>query len=54
MQLMGGGTTVLMVSHNLEQIREMCSRVIWLNKGQVQMNGDTKDVCEAYHLYQIR
>ena len=33
MQLMGGGTTVLMVSHNLEQIREMCSRVIWLEQG---------------------
>lgn len=52
MQLMGGGTTVLMVSHNLEQIREMCSRVIWLNKGQVQMNGDTNAVCDAYHQFQ--
>lgn len=52
MQLMGGGTTVLMVSHNLEQIREMCSRVIWLNKGQVQMKGDTNAVCDAYHQFQ--
>lgn len=53
MQLMGGGTTVLMVSHNLEQIREMCSRVIWLNKGQVQMNGETNAVCDAYHQFQM-
>ena len=53
MSLMNGGTTVLMVSHNLEQIREMCSRVIWLNHGQVQMNGDTNEVCNAYHEFQM-
>ena len=51
--LMDGGTTVLMVSHNLEQIREMCSRVIWLCHGQVRMNGDTNEVCDAYHRFQI-
>ena len=53
MQLMGGGTTVLMVGHNLEQIREMCRRVIWLNKGQVQMNGETNAICDAYHPFQM-
>ena len=52
--MMGGGTTVLMVSHDLEQIQRMCSRVIWLNKGQIQMNGATAEVCEAYHQYQMR
>ena len=52
--MMGGGTTVLMVSHDLEQIQRMCSRVIWLNKGQIQMNGVTAEVCEAYHQYQMR
>ena len=30
MELMAGGTTVLYVSHNLDQIREMCNRVVWL------------------------
>jgi len=53
MSLMNGGTTVLMVSHNLEQIREMCSRVIWLNHGKVQMNGQTNEVCDAYHEFQL-
>ena len=48
MELMSGGTTVLFVSHNLEQIREMCSRVVWLEHGTVQMVGDTKEVCDAY------
>lgn len=48
LELMGGGTTVLFVSHSLEQIREMCDRVIWLEHGQVKMYGDTQEVCDAY------
>ena len=52
--LMSGGTTVLMVSHNLAQIRGMCSRVIWLNKGQIRMNGPTEEVCDAYHQFQMQ
>ncbi len=49
MELMGGGTTVLFVSHALEQIRNMCSRVIWLDHGKVKMIGKADDVCDAYH-----
>ena len=48
MELMGGGTTVLFVSHNLEQIREMCDKVIWLEQGRVKMAGPTDEVCDAY------
>lgn len=48
LELMGGGTTVLFVSHSLEQIREMCDRVIWLDHGQMKMYGDTQEVCDAY------
>ena len=48
LELMGGGTTVLFVSHSLEQIREMCDHVIWLEHGTVQMYGETQAVCDAY------
>jgi ABC-2 type transport system ATP-binding protein/lipopolysaccharide transport system ATP-binding protein len=48
MELMGGGTTVLFVSHSLEQIREMCNRVVWLEHGQVKMVGKADEVCDAY------
>lgn len=48
MELMGGGTTVLFVSHNLNQIREMCNRVIWLEHGHTKMIGDSEEVCSAY------
>ncbi len=50
MDLMGGGTTVLFVSHSLEQIREMCKRVVWLDQGQIKMIGDAEEVCGAYVL----
>ena len=48
MELMSGGTTVLFVSHNLDQIREMCDRVLWLDHGNVKMIGNTAEVCDAY------
>lgn len=48
MEMMGGGTTVLFVSHSLEQIRQMCSRVVWLEHGTVKMIGPTQEVCDAY------
>ncbi len=47
-QMMDGGTTVLMVSHVLSQIRSMCDHVVWLDHGKVVMDGDTKTVCDAY------
>ncbi len=50
MELMSGGTTVLFVSHSLEQIRSMCSRVVWLDGGTVKMFGDVDTVCDAYKL----
>lgn len=48
MEMMGGGTTVLFVSHSLEQIQEMCNRVLWLEEGEMRMLGPTEEVCSAY------
>lgn len=48
MELMGGGTTVLFVSHSLDQIRELCGRAVWLERGTVRMIGRAEDVCGAY------
>jgi len=50
LELMGGGTTVLFVSHSIEQIREMCSRVLWLEHGAAKMLGDPEEVCSCYEL----
>lgn len=48
LEMMGGGTTVLFVSHMLPQIREMCSKVLWLEHGKVVAFGDTKEICDKY------
>jgi len=48
LELMGGGTTVLFVSHSLDQVREMCRRVVWLEHGQMKMIGEAAEVCDAY------
>lgn len=48
LELMGGGTTVLFVSHSIEQVREMCKRVVWLERGKVKMIGNAEKVCNVY------
>ena len=48
MNIIQGGTTVLFVSHNMSQVRELCSRVIWLDHGRIVREGLTDEVCDAY------
>ena len=40
--------TILLVSHNLEEVRQSCQRVIWLESGVVVADGPANDVIEAY------
>ncbi len=47
-ELMGGGTTVFFVSHNIEQIKEMCNKVAWLSHGELKMFGAVEPICSAY------
>ena len=51
-ELMAGGTTVILVSHSIEQIERMCTKVAWLSHGRLKMNGDTRTVCDAYKAVQ--
>lgn len=50
MSMINGGTTVLFVSHSLEQIKKMCDRVVWLDHGVVQKIGG-KEICDEYKKY---
>lgn len=47
LSMIGGGTTVLFVSHSIEQIRKMCDTVVWIDHGVVQKIGG-KEVCDEY------
>jgi lipopolysaccharide transport system ATP-binding protein len=42
------GRTVMLVTHQLNQIRRLCHRVIWIDAGSVRRNGPPHEVCSAY------
>ncbi|ADC46922.1 polysaccharide/polyol phosphate ABC transporter ATP-binding protein [Methanobrevibacter ruminantium M1] len=46
--LMDGGTTVLLVSHSIVQIREICDKAIWIDKGELREFGEVNEVCDHY------
>lgn len=46
--LMGGKTTVLLVSHSLGQIREICDKAIWIDNGRIREIGEVNEVCDHY------
>ena len=48
LSLMRGGTTVLFVSHSVEQIRKLCSRALWLERGVLREDGPSEAVCAHY------
>lgn len=48
LSLIGGGTTVLFVSHSTEQIRKLCPRALWLEHGELMEDGPSDIVCRNY------
>ncbi len=47
-QLQQQGRSILMVSHEMPAIREMCSRVLWLDEGRIRADGDPEAVIQEY------
>ena len=47
-EIIEGDTTVIIVSHAIEQIERLCNRCVWLENGKIKMIGETKEVCDAY------
>lgn len=46
--MMKNGTTVIFVSHSIDQVEEICNKVVWLEKGKIKKMGNTKEICEEY------
>ena len=44
-----GDVTVLFVSHSIEQVERICQRAVWIEKGDLRMDGPVDEVCKAYH-----
>ena len=43
-----GNVTVLFVSHSIKQVERICQRAVWIEKGDLRMDGPVEEVCEAY------
>jgi ABC-type polysaccharide/polyol phosphate transport system ATPase subunit len=51
MEMIDQGKTVLIVSHNLNRIRDLTDRVIWMEKGAIKAIGDKDNICDEYAEY---
>ena len=48
MEMIHGGSTVLIVSHSPGTIRENCTKAVWIEQSKLKAIGEPKDVCRAY------
>ena len=47
-ELRSGGTTLLFVSHNISDVKNLCTHAIWIDKGVERMKGEVNTVADAY------
>ena len=47
-EIIDGGAATILVSHSLRQIRELCNKVLWLQKGRQIAFGETESICDQY------
>ena len=51
-EMIGGGTTTILVSHSLSQIRALCNKILWLDKGkQIKFGDDVENICNHYETF---
>ena len=48
-EIINSGATTILVSHSLAQVREMCTKILWLHKGrQIEFGDDIQGICDRY------
>jgi len=47
-ELISGGATVVFVSHGIEQVKQLCKRALWLDKGVMKAIGESERICDLY------
>jgi ABC-2 type transport system ATP-binding protein len=50
-EIIDGGATTILVSHSIEQVRTLCNKVLWLNKGKQVAFGKADELCDKYEAY---
>ena len=46
--MVDNGTTILFVSHSIDQVQKICNKIVWLEHGHMKRFGDAEDVCDEY------
>jgi len=49
--MIASGTSVLLVSHSISQVENLCSRVLWLEKGRIKAIGEARQICSEFIAY---
>ena len=47
-EMLSGGTTLLYVSHSIDEVKRLCDHALWIDKGVARMQGEALTVCDAY------
>lgn len=47
-ELISGGTTLILVSHSIEQVKKICKHAVWIDKGILKMSGNVEEVADRY------
>ena len=50
-EIIQGGATTILVSHSVQQVRELCNKVLWLEKGEQVAFGETDILCDLYQRF---
>ena len=51
-EIISGGATTILVSHSLPQVRQLCSKILWLHKGrQIAFGTQVQEICDRYQLF---
>ena len=50
-EILRGGATTILVSHSLEQVRQLCNKTLWLHRGRQIDFGETGEICDRYQAF---
>lgn len=53
-EILANGVTGILVSHSIDQVRELCNKVLWLDHGKQMDFGETQTVCDRYEAFMQR
>lgn len=51
-EILASGATTILVSHSINQVRQLCSKILWLHKGwQIEFGDDVQQICDRYEAF---